>query len=174
MNQTFESVTEKQRVLVEYITDAGSAFAVNLKGESVFINGRIVERMNVRAETEYDAFVLPNYLDKRDVTPWRVMRLELAPVVQEVEPLIEVTSDDVLVSLGEDPRAVTVGTLADDMGITPEQSSRLLNKLHATGKLGRAAFYLNVASERASRCAYFRAQDAQFLFDALLDWQMDT
>lgn len=169
MNQTFSTATEKQRILVEYVTLAGSAFAVNLKGETVFINSRIVERMNVAPDKEYDAYLLPNYSDKRDQTPWRAMRLESSD-----DPVdVEVSTADVLSSLDHDPRAVTVGSLAEDLGITPEQSSKLLTKLHSTGKVSKIAIYISTTSDRASRAAYCRAQDSALLFDWMLDWEED-
>lgn len=170
MNHVFESATVKQRVLVEYLTAAGSAFAVNANGEGVFINARIVDSIGVEVNKEYLAFLLPNYPDKREHTPWRAMRME-ADVVEVVEK--EVVDSDVLASLDQDPRAVTVGTLAEDLGIGPDLSSKLLTKLHASGKLAKIGLYLSTSSERASRAVYCRQQDSALLFDWLLDWQED-
>lgn len=68
--------TRKQQIIVEYITDTGSGFAVNPKGEQVFMNARLVTAMKVEPGDSYDAFLLPNYPDKREQIPWRAMRVE--------------------------------------------------------------------------------------------------
>jgi len=68
--------TRKQQIIVEYITDTGSGFAVNPKGEQVFMNARLVNAMKVEPGDSYDAFLLPNYPDKREQIPWRAMRVE--------------------------------------------------------------------------------------------------
>ena len=70
------SNTRKQQIIVEYITDTGSGFAVNPKGEQVFMNARLVNAMKVEPGDSYDAFLLPNYPDKREQIPWRAMRVE--------------------------------------------------------------------------------------------------
>lgn len=68
--------TRKQQIIVEYITDTGSGFAVNPQGEQVFMNARLVNAMKVEPGDSYDAFLLPNYPDKREQIPWRAMRVE--------------------------------------------------------------------------------------------------
>jgi len=77
MTHVFDiSNTRKQQIIVEYITDTGSGFAVNPKGEQVFMNARLVNAMKVEPGDSYDAFLLPNYPDKREQIPWRAMRVE--------------------------------------------------------------------------------------------------
>jgi len=68
--------TRKQQIVVEYLTPSGSAFAVNPQGDQVFMNQRLVKAMGVEAGDIYDAFIMPNYEDKRDTVPWRAMRVE--------------------------------------------------------------------------------------------------
>lgn len=170
MNHAFSSATERQRVLVEYLTPAGSAFAVTTSGDSVFVNARIVESIGVKANQEYDAFLLANYPDKREFTPWRAMRLQ--PVRAEAEP-VETTAADVLSFLDHDPRAVTVGILAKSMDIEADVASKLLSKLHASGKLAKIGLYSSTSSERASQVAYCRQQDSAPVFDWMLDWAED-
>ena len=68
--QVFDlSQTRKQQILVEYLTDTGSAFAVTPHGEQVFLNRRLVEKMNLEGGEVLDAFLLPNYPDKRETIP---------------------------------------------------------------------------------------------------------
>mgnify|MGYP005995390965 FL=1 len=70
--------TRRQQIIVEYLTPTGSGFAVTPEGEQVFMNKRLVDAMNVQAGDIYNAFLLPNYPDKRDSIPWRAMRVEPA------------------------------------------------------------------------------------------------
>ena len=77
MTHVFDvSNTRKQQIMVEYITETGSGFAVNPEGEQVFMNKRLVDAVDVQPGDTYEAFLLPNYPDKRDQIPWRAMRVE--------------------------------------------------------------------------------------------------
>ena len=77
MSQIFDiDSTRKQQIIVEYITPSGSGFAVNPQGEQVFLNARLVSAMKVEAGDTYEAFLLPNYPDKKEMIPWRAMRVE--------------------------------------------------------------------------------------------------
>ena len=81
MNHVFDvDSTRRQQIIVEYLTPTGSGFAVTPEGEQVFMNKRLVDAMNVQAGDIYNAFLLPNYPDKRDAIPWRAMRVEPADV----------------------------------------------------------------------------------------------
>ena len=70
--------TTKMPAVVETNTFSGSAFAVNSQGEQIFINSRIMERMELKTGDQVTAYVLPNYSDKRDIIPWRAMRVDTA------------------------------------------------------------------------------------------------
>ena len=77
MSQIFDlDTTRQQQIIVEYLTPTGSAFAVNPQGEQVFLNSRLVVAMKVQAGDIYNAFLLPNYPDKKDQIPWRAMRVD--------------------------------------------------------------------------------------------------
>ena len=94
MTHVFDlSNTRKQQIMVEYITETGSGFAVNPKGEQVFMNKRLVDTMEVEPGNTYEAFLLPNYPDKRDHIPWRAMRVE---PIQLNLALNHVTSDSLV------------------------------------------------------------------------------
>ena len=81
MNHVFDvDNTRRQQIIVEYLTPTGSGFGVTPEGEQVFMNKRLVDTMNVQAGDIYNAFLLPNYPDKRDSIPWRAMRVEPADV----------------------------------------------------------------------------------------------
>jgi hypothetical protein len=64
-----------RRVVVAEVVDSGSAFGMTEEGDMVFINQRIVSSINAQAGENYEAFLLPNYPDKREMIPWRALRL---------------------------------------------------------------------------------------------------
>ena len=76
-----------KQILVEYLTDTGSGFAVTEQGDQVFLNERIVTRMEVQPGDVFDAHVLLNYADKRDKIKYRAMRVvvpeAIAPIFQD-------------------------------------------------------------------------------------------
>lgn len=105
--------TRKQQILVEYLTASGSAFAVTPDGQQVFLNKRLVETMGVDAGDIYNAFLLPNYPDKRDQIPWRAMRVEPADVKLD---LAHVSMDSDLQSIIEFMKTFEQGSM-----FTPEE-----------------------------------------------------
>ena len=76
-----------KQILVEYLTDTGSAFAVTEQGDQVFLSERLVKRMDVQPGDIFDAHVLLNYADKRDIIKYRAMRVVkpqvIAPIFQD-------------------------------------------------------------------------------------------
>ena len=77
---TFE--THAMQIMVEDISLAGSAFASNEEGDTVFLNKRLVERLALEGGEILMAQCIPNYEDKRDAIPWRCIRaavLNVAP-----------------------------------------------------------------------------------------------
>ena len=112
MNQIFDlNETRRQQVIVEYLTPTGSGFAVTPKGDQVFLNARLVTTMNVQPGDIFNAFLLPNYPDKRDQIPWRAMRVE--PVHVDLD-LAHVTNIDI-----EDEVAMYIKSNGIDFPYTP-------------------------------------------------------
>ena len=62
-------------ITVDFITYSGSAFANCKDGDQVFLNPRIVTKMNLKKGDECRALLLENYEDKKNVTPWRAVRV---------------------------------------------------------------------------------------------------
>ena len=60
---------------IDIITYSGSAFAFCKNGDQVFLNARIVEKMELYEGDKCSALLIENYEDKRDVTPWRAVRV---------------------------------------------------------------------------------------------------
>ena len=82
--------TTRMEAVVEMNTFSGSAFAVNSAGEQIFINARIMERMNLEEGGLVTAYVLPNYADKRQTIPWRAMRVDVPrDIPQQTSPVVE-------------------------------------------------------------------------------------
>ena len=78
-------IVDTKRVLVEELTYSGSAFGVLANGEGVFINSRIVDKMELAPGIAVHAQVLPNFSDKRDQIPWRVVNVQLE-TADELQP----------------------------------------------------------------------------------------
>ncbi len=78
-------IVDTKRVLVEELTYSGSAFGVLANGEGVFINSRIVDKMELSPGTAVHAQVLPNFSDKREQIPWRVVNVQ-AETADELQP----------------------------------------------------------------------------------------
>jgi len=74
IDEQMESATHR-RVTVHEVVDSGSAFGVTEDGDMVFINQRIVSAMGVQSGDVWDAYLLLNYPDKREMIPWRALRL---------------------------------------------------------------------------------------------------
>ncbi len=90
MSHVFDiNTTRRQQILVEYMTPAGSGFAITPQGEQVFMNKRLIDAMNVQEGDVYDAYLLPNYPDKREVIPWRAMRVEPTDVKLDLKHVTE-------------------------------------------------------------------------------------
>lgn len=64
-------------IFIDCITYSGSAFAICENGDQVFLNSRIVSKMNLDEGDECHALLRENYEDKVDTTPWRAVRVEL-------------------------------------------------------------------------------------------------
>lgn len=86
MNQNFK--TTSISVVVESKTHAGSGFAVTDTGAAVFMSRRLIETMQLEEGDMVTAFCIPNYEDKRDVIPWRAIRVERNPVDIEASRLV--------------------------------------------------------------------------------------
>lgn len=121
MNHVFDmNNLNRTQVMVEYLTDTGSAFAVTPKGEQVFINNRIAIRMGLEQGNIYEAFLVQNYEDKRATIPWRAMRVEPVAVENEVSTSVKTINEKQL----EDDLKTIVDRI-DECGwaMTPEELS---------------------------------------------------
>jgi hypothetical protein len=85
MNQEIKK--QVKQILVEYLTDVGSAFAITEEGEQVYLSKRLTKKMDVQPGDVFDAHILLNYADKRDIIKYRAMRVaipdEIIPMFQD-------------------------------------------------------------------------------------------
>jgi hypothetical protein len=88
IEEQMESATHR-RVTIHEVVDSGSAFGVTEDGDMVFINQRIVSAMDVKPGDVWDAYLLLNYPDKREMIPWRALRLS----TEGQEPLSKVKKE---------------------------------------------------------------------------------
>jgi hypothetical protein len=88
IEEQMESATHR-RVTIHEVVDSGSAFGVTEDGDMVFINQRIVSAMDVKSGDVWDAYLLLNYPDKREMIPWRALRLS----TDGQEPLFKVKKE---------------------------------------------------------------------------------
>jgi hypothetical protein len=105
-----------KRVVVAEVVDSGSAFGMTDEGDMVFINQRIVASVNAQTGDHYEAFLLPNYPDKREMIPWRALRL--APKGQDPKLKKQVVDEQLLhaiVRLLNKEGYLTAGEIAETL-----------------------------------------------------------
>ncbi len=71
------SLTEEAKIEIDIVTESGSAFGLCDNGDQVFLNSRIVDRMELQEGDICRALLLENFEDKRAITPWRAVRVSL-------------------------------------------------------------------------------------------------
>ena len=75
---TPKSSKAESNIEIDFITYSGSAFGICENGDQVFLNARIVNKMELNEGDVCRALLLENYEDKIDVTPWRAVRVSAA------------------------------------------------------------------------------------------------
>ena len=74
MNQN-SNITEIIPAVVDTLTENGSGFATTETGEAIFINARILQKMDLKQFDEIDVYVVQNYTDKQDQIKYRATRV---------------------------------------------------------------------------------------------------
>ena len=123
-------LTEIKEVIVEEKLYSGSAFGVTEEGDGVFFNARIVDKVGLKGGQTVQAYLVPNYPDKRADFPWRAMRVHS---VSKEEKLVEVpTGMEKLKKrlhrlLDEDQGFWTLSELCDEVDAPTEVVRKLLD-----------------------------------------------
>lgn len=69
------NITEILPAVVDTLTENGSGFATTQTGDAIFINARIMQKMNLQELDSIDAYVVPNYPDVQDRIKYRATRV---------------------------------------------------------------------------------------------------
>ena len=69
---------EEANIKIDFLTYSGSAFGLCDNGDQVFINSRIVDKMQLQEGDICKALLLENFEDKKAITPWRAVRVSSA------------------------------------------------------------------------------------------------
>lgn len=108
-------LTEVKEVIIEETTYSDSAFGVTEEGDGVFFNSRIVQRMGLKGGQTVQAYLVPNFPDKRDSIPWRAMRVEVTHEQENIEVVSHTLLDKVHRLLKEDNGYWTLTELAEEL-----------------------------------------------------------
>lgn len=71
----------QKHIIITGRLQTGTSFGVTLDtGESVFIPASLARKFDLSLSEEYEAVLAPNAAERREVTPWRAIKLAGAPV----------------------------------------------------------------------------------------------
>jgi hypothetical protein len=159
MNTTFD--TTKMRVMVETISAMGSGFGMNEEGETVFLNGRLVEKVGLDMGDVIEAHVIPNFEDKRQSIPWRAVQVfklkdEEPAVLDVVESRTSAELDlEILGILSEaDDEYWTTVDLANAVDTDTVSVGNSCNRLFNKGLVAKAEVHARPGQKRASLCLW--------------------
>ena len=92
----------QEKIIITGTLDTGTSFGVVPEtGDSVFIPASLARQFDMRVSDEYTATLAPNAADRRDVTPWRAVKLVGAPVEPD-DDLDDDWDDQVVYDLDDD------------------------------------------------------------------------
>jgi len=65
----------KTKIVIDELTYAGSAFGSTQEGDRVYIKANLIDDADAYEGAICDALLIQNFEDKRDISPWRAIRL---------------------------------------------------------------------------------------------------
>ena len=65
----------KTKIVIDELTYAGSAFGSTQEGDRVYIKANLMDDADAYEGAICDALLIQNFEDKRDISPWRAIRL---------------------------------------------------------------------------------------------------
>jgi hypothetical protein len=133
-------LTEVKEVIIEETTYSDSAFGVTEEGDGVFFNARIVQRMGLKGGQTVQAYLVPNFPDKRDSIPWRAMRVEVTHEQENIEVVSHTLLDKIHRLLKEDHGYWTALELAEEL----EEDVKVVDDLLSRDKsiLSTTAYFM--------------------------------
>ena len=167
MNTTFDTIA--MRVMIETITAMGSGFGINEKGETVFLNGRLVEKVGLDMGDIVEAHVIPNFEDKRQSIPWRAVKVSelngdaklLNDLMQEARVRTPAELDQEIMDLLADPDVPywTTADLSEASEMDNQAVSNACFRLFNSDRISKADVYARHSQVRASFCLWARDAD---------------
>ncbi len=121
-------LTEVKEVIIEETTYADSAFGVTEEGDGVFFNSRIVQKMGLKGGQTVQAYLVPNFPDKRASIPWRAMRVEVTHDQENIEVGPTSLRDKIHRLLKEDHGYWTALEVAEELDVDVKVVDELLSK----------------------------------------------
>ena len=122
-------LTEVKEVIIEETTYSDSAFGVTEEGDGVFFNSRIVQKMGLKGGQTVQAYLVPNFSDKRDSIPWRAMRVEVTHEQENIEVVPTTLRDRIHRLLKGDMTYMwTVTEIAEELEEDVEVVEKLLSE----------------------------------------------
>jgi hypothetical protein len=143
----------QEKIIITGTLDTGTSFGVIPEtGDSVFIPASLARQFDMRISDEYTATLAPNAADRRDVTPWRVVKLVGAPVEPDDGLEDDWDDQDVLDILSDHDGSMS----ADDVAVElfgkagrheVRDTTSVLNDLAKKGKITHAVIRLGPLTE---------------------------
>lgn len=65
----------KTKIVIDELTYAGSAFGSTAEGDRVYVKANLIDDADAYEGAICDALLIQNFEDKRDISPWRAIRL---------------------------------------------------------------------------------------------------
>jgi len=143
----------QEKIIITGTLDTGTSFGVIPEtGDSVFIPASLARQFDMRVSDEYTATLAPNAADRRDVTPWRVVKLVGAPVEPDDDLDDDWDDQDVLDILSDHDGSMSANDVAVELfGKAGRHEVRdttsVLNDLAKKGKITHAVIRFGPLTE---------------------------
>ena len=143
----------QEKIIITGTLDTGTSFGVIPEtGDSVFIPASLARQFDMRVSDEYTATLAPNAADRRDVTPWRVVKLVGAPVEPDDDLDDDWDDQDVLDILSDHDGSMSANDVAVELfGKAGRHEIRdttsVLNDLAKKGKITHAVIRFGPLTE---------------------------
>jgi len=143
----------QEKIIITGTLDTGTSFGVIPEtGDSVFIPASLARQFDMRVSDEYTATLAPNAADRRDVTPWRVVKLVGAPVEPDDDLEDDWDDQDVLDILSDHDGSMSANNVAVELfGKAGRHEVRdttsVLNDLAKRGKITHAVIRFGPLTE---------------------------
>lgn len=149
------TLTENRNVLIEDISERGSAFATTKEGEAVFIPARFVENLSLQPMEVVHAMLLPNYPDHRDKKPWRAISIKrIEDQGPRATPQVPARLEDRILSLLSSGEVFSNTEIAEDLEEDVTMVGNATARLFNEGKIAKADVYRKPGQTRPSFLLY--------------------